>query len=225
MASTSLPFRVYLGSYRGDHSLVVHSSKGVDCADNKPPRHFITLRPPVANVLLPQGVGYPTARDINFVELGCSLDNFVIKVGSKVVLGRHKGIQGLIANDETGNDQIVVRLQSPSSCVKPDLSLNPEAAALSPLDNSHYFVMFEDGSYSSSLPKALGKIVKRHLPQVESPSPHDDEEFSIPFPLWLLSRVAGGSSFRVPPLSTSSTQLRRLHQLDSERERGNVNLS
>ncbi|KAG8978177.1 hypothetical protein FRC05_011294 [Tulasnella sp. 425] len=286
MASTSLPFRVYLGSYRGDHSLVVHSSKGVDwdslssegrhnvhpdlenslrtitskdildlalgcegrywikysqgttiqrrltpeawnevhpqlqrrlknvskvsfgvgkeiwvfSADNKPPRHFITLRPPVANVLLPQGVGYPTARDINFVELGCSLDNFVIKVGSKVVLGRHKGIQGLIANDETGNDQIV-------------------AAALSPLDNSHYFVMFEDGSYSSSLPKALGKIVKRHLPQVESPSPHDDEEFSIPFPLWLLSRVAGGSSFRVPPLSTSSTQLRRLHQLDSERER------
>ncbi|KIO34829.1 hypothetical protein M407DRAFT_16776 [Tulasnella calospora MUT 4182] len=181
-------------------SLGVGKEIWVFSGDNKPPRHFLKIRPPVANILLPQGVGYPAAKDIEFVELGHSPDNFVIKVGGKVVLGRHKGIQSLTGKDKTQNERIA-------------------AAALSPLDDSCYFIMFDDGSHASSLPKALEEMVTPHLPDSEPPSPREDEENFIPFPLWLLSRVSGGSSFRIPPVGGSSTQLRLLHQHDSERKR------
>lgn len=94
--------------------------------------------------------------------------------------------------------------------------------ALSPLDDSYYFIQFDDGSHTSSLPKVLEEIVAPHLPQAELPLLSEDEENSIPFPLWLLSRVSGTSSLRIPPVSGSSTLLRLLHQHDSERKRGTV---
>lgn len=39
--------------------------------------------------MLPRGVGYPAAKEIEFAELGHSLDNFAVKAGfgGKVVLG------------------------------------------------------------------------------------------------------------------------------------------
>ncbi|KAG8924078.1 hypothetical protein FRC01_011970 [Tulasnella sp. 417] len=183
--------------------------------DNKPPRHFLKIRPPVAKILLPQGVGYPAATDIEFVELGHSLHNFVIKIGGRVVLGRHTGILG--GKDETPNDRIVVCRKRISSYVRPNPSI-VKAAALSPLNDSYYFIIFDDGSYTSSLPKALEEMVTPHLPKPEPPSPREDDSNFIPFPLWLLSRVASGSALRIPPVSGASTQLRLLHQHDSELE-------
>lgn len=85
--------------------------------DNKAPQHHTAVRPAVVNVLLPKGPTYPPAEDIGFVELGCSLDNYVVKVGTRVVLGRHKGIRGL-TEDKTQNDRIVVRLEDVCSCIE-----------------------------------------------------------------------------------------------------------
>lgn len=98
-------------------SLGVGKEIWVFSGDNKPPRHFLRIRPPVANILLPQGVGYPAAEDIEFVELGHSLDNFVVKVGGKVVLGRHvERVPCLTGKDKTQSDRIAVSSQTFQLC-------------------------------------------------------------------------------------------------------------
>ncbi|KAG8954508.1 hypothetical protein FRC04_011836 [Tulasnella sp. 424] len=276
MTSSYLTPKVFLGEYKGDHSLVVYSSKGVDWYNVHPnlekvlksiyaddildlslgcdgrfyikyssgltveqrltqgiweeiqpqlqgrlrrvsklslgfgdeiwavsgeqeARHFLRARDRVLEIVQPSDSPHPAVNDIEFIAFGCCKDDFIIKIKGEVSVGNW---------------------ESPSmSGIRPAQVNQIVAAALSPVDDSHYFILFNDGSYRAELHRVLKKIVKRHMKTMTSLLYNEREETvetrvePVPNPF---DGLLMGPIFMTPALSSSSsTELKLLDFQDS----------
>ncbi|KAG8954505.1 hypothetical protein FRC04_011833 [Tulasnella sp. 424] len=161
--------------------------------ENGSATQILQVRSRVSEALDLQKRERTTVKDIAFVELGRSQDNYAIKIMGELSLGGNIKVFGNHKYRRKYDRMIAV--------------------TLSPLDDSIFLVTFDDGSSRSNLPNTLEEIVQPHLdPEMSLLLP---ERGGIPSALFRISKMIG---FRVSR-GNDTTELELLNPSETDYRR------